>query len=140
MRIRDILRGKEQRRVATVDSNAPVAQAVAEMVASNVGSVLVLLDGAVEGIFTERDALRLWRNKEKVQDEAVLKFMTQELVIVGPDDSTETALSIMSQKNFRHLLVVDGQKLLNVLSIKDLVKAYVGTLQSSIRTMDKVLL
>jgi len=97
MKIQEILQAKAQQKVITITCNASVSQAVAEMVAANVGSVLVTIDGVIEGIFTERDALRLWRTKEKVQDEAVLKYMTQELVIVTPDDTAEHALSVMNQ-------------------------------------------
>ncbi len=137
MNIRDILLGRTNEIIA-VDGSLSVSQAVQEMVNSNVGSVLVLLNGAVEGIFTERDALRLWSAKDTSEHESVLKYMTQNLVIVTLDDSLEQAMSVMIQRNIRHLLVVDDLKLVNVLSIKDLVKAYVGTLQGSIRSMAKV--
>ena len=139
MKIRDLLAGRHKD-VITIEGHAPVSQAVAEMVAANVGSVLILIDGSIDGIFTERDALRLWFTKEKVHDEPVMRFMTGQLVIVHPEDSLEEAMSVMSQRNIRHLLVVEEEKLLAVLSIKDLVKAYVGTLEASIQQMDKVLL
>ena len=109
MKIRDLLAGRHKD-VITIEGHAPVSQAVAEMVAANVGSVLILIDGSIDGIFTERDALRLWFTKEKVHDEPVMRFMTGQLVIVHPEDSLEEAMSVMSQRNIRHLLVVEEEK------------------------------
>ncbi len=137
MTIREMLQNKK-RRVVTIDGCASVSQAVAEMLVARIGCILVLIDGVVEGIFTERDALRLWGSKENIRDEAVLKYMTQNLIIVSPEDSIEQAMSVMTQQNIRHLLVVDGQTLMSVLSIRDLVRAFVGSLQASIRSIDKV--
>ena len=137
MKIRDVVRKKDRKPIA-VDGHAPVSQAVAEMVASNVGSVLVLVDGVVEGIFTERDALKLWNQHGKVNDMAVMKFMTTNLIITNADETIENAMSVMGQKNIRHLIVVDGKKLLDVLSVKDLIKAYVGSLVANVQYMEKI--
>ena len=117
-----------------------VSQAVAEMVTANVGSVIVLLGGTVDGIFTERDALRIWNNYDAIKDSAVMKFMTTNLIITNADDTVENAMSVMSQKNIRRLLIVDGKKLLGVLTIKDLVKASVGGLMAEVQHMEKLLI
>lgn len=127
MNIRDILANKEKG-IIHVDGYATASQAVAEMVAFNVGSVIVITEGVVEGIFTERDALRVWNNHDKVKDAPVMNLMSTNLIITNPDDTIENAMSVMSQNNIRHLLVMDGKKLLGVLSIRDLVQAYAGSL------------
>lgn len=137
MDIKDILANKGKK-IIYVDGYATVSQAIAEMVAFNVGSVIVLLEGVVEGIFTERDALRVWNDYGKVKDAPVMKFMSTNLIITNPDDTIENAMSVMSQNNIRHLLIVDGKKLLGVLSIKDLIKAYAGSLVVNVQYMQKL--
>lgn len=139
MKIRDIL-AKKDKKIITVDGHAAVSQAVAEIVASNVGSVIVLLEGTVEGIFTERDALRIWNNCERVKDAPVMKFMSTNLIITNADDTVENAMSVMSQKNIRHLLITDGKRLLGVLGMKDVVKTYAGNLVANIQYMEKLLI
>lgn len=139
MTIKEILKDKD-RKIITIDGNALVSQAVAEMVSSNVGSVIVLIEGVVEGIFTERDALRIWNNKEKAGNMPVINYMSSKLVITNPEDTVEHALAIMSEKNIRHLLVIEGKNLLNILSVKDLIKTYVVSLKTDIQYIDKALL
>ncbi len=139
MKIRDIL-VKKEKKIITVDGHVTVSQAVAEMVASNVGSVIVLLQGIIEGIFTERDALRIWNNCDRVKDAPIMKFMTTNLIITDADDTVENAMSVMSQKNIRHVLIVDGKRLLGVLGMKDVVKAYAGDLVANVQYMEKLLI
>lgn len=139
MNISEIL-PKKEKKIVHVDGYATVSQAVAEMITYNVGSVIVILDGFVEGIFTERDALRIWSDHNRVKDKPIMKFMSRNLIITKPDDTIENAMSVMSQKNVRHLLVADGKKLFGVLSIKDLVKTYVGNLMADIQYMQKLII
>lgn len=139
MTIREILRDKD-RKIISIDGNATVSQAVAEMVAANVGSVIILIEGVVEGIFTERDALSLWNDRVKAGDAHVMNHMSSKLVITGPDDTVEQALAVMSEKNIRHLLVVEGKKMSNILSVKDLIKTYVVSIKADVQYIDKLLL
>lgn len=139
MKIREILAAKDKR-IISVDGHVSVSQAVAEMVISNVGSVLILMDGVVEGIFTERDTMKLWKDHEKVKDTAVMKFMTTNLVITTPDDTVDNAMTIMTQKRIRRLVVVEDRKLLSVLTIGDLVKAHAGTIEANVQRMQKIVL
>jgi len=139
MMIREILAAKDKR-IISVDGHVSVSQAVAEMLISNVGSVLILTDGVVEGIFTERDAMKLWKDHEKVKDTAVMKFMTTNLVITTPDDTVENAMTIMTQKRIRRLVIVEDRKLLSVLTIGDLVKAYASTIEATVQHMNKIVL
>ncbi|MGD1076206.1 MAG: CBS domain-containing protein [Thermodesulfovibrionales bacterium] len=137
MKMKDIL-AKKNKKIITVDGHATVSQAVAEMVSFDVGSVIVLMEGIVEGIFTERDAMRLWNNYDNVKDTPVMKFMTTNLIITNADDSIENALSVMSQKNIRHLLIVDGRNLLGVLSMKDVVRMYAGDVIANVQYVEKL--
>lgn len=126
MTIRDVISKKGKRKIVTVDGNVSVSQAVAEMVAARVGSVLVLIESSLEGIFTERDALKLWIKGESMGSQPILKFMTTQLIVTDMDDSVENAMSVMSKNNIRHLIVTEGKKIIDVLSMKDVIKAHYG--------------
>jgi len=139
MMIREILAAKDKR-IVSIDGHMSVSQAVAEMVISNVGSVLILIDDVVEGIFTERDVMKLWMDNEKVRNAPVMKFMTTNLIIVTPDDTLESAMAIMTEKHIRRLVVVENKKLLRVLTMGDIVKAYAGNIEANVRHMRKIVL
>jgi len=136
MTIRDIISKKEKRKIVTVDGNVGVSQAVAEMVSSNVGSVLVLIDSSLEGIFTERDALKLWIEGEGLGDSPVLKFMSTKLIVTDMEDSVENAMSVMNENNIRHLIVTEDKKIIDVLSMKDVIKAHYGDIETKAKYLD----
>jgi len=130
MTIREIISTKEQKKIISVDGNVGVSQAVAEMVTSKVGSVLILIESSLEGIFTERDALKLWLVDGNVKDSPVLKYMSKRLMVTDMNDSVEQAMAVMSENNLRHLIVTEDKKIVDVLSIKDVIKAHYGGIES----------
>ncbi len=67
-----------------------------------------------------------------------MKYMSKKLVITDPETTVDEALSIMTQKNIRHLIVVEDKKILGVLSMKGIVKTYAGSLKADIRYLDKL--
>lgn len=136
MTIRDIISKKEKRKIVTVDGNVGVSQAVAEMVSAKVGSVLVLIENSLEGIFTERDALKLWIKGESMGNSPVLKYMTSPLIVTDMEDSVENAMSVMSENNIRHLIVTEGKKIIDVLSMKDVIRAHYGDLGTKAKYLD----
>jgi IMP dehydrogenase len=117
--------------VIAVDSEATVDQAVNKMVERNIGAVLVMDDGAPVGMFTERDVLKCWKAHEGF-DVPVKNFMTKNLIVLQADDDLSYAMSIMIQKGVRHLPVVDKSAVVSVLSIRDVVRAQVSSLQAEV--------
>jgi signal-transduction protein with cAMP-binding, CBS, and nucleotidyltransferase domain len=117
-----ILEGKE-RRVLSIDADATVYEAVERMVGANVGSLLVEVDGRINGIFTERDYLRRVTLEGRTDKESTVReIMTSPLLVVSPETSLEECMSLMTERRIRHLPVAEGGKVIGVISIGDVVK------------------
>jgi len=136
--IRAVLESKG-RDIITVGRNVTLSEAVAFMVSKDIGALLIKGDAYPEGIITERDILRLWNSKEGIHNAPVSDFMTKKLIITGIDDTLLDAMTVMIRKNIRHLLVMDGQKVAGLLSIKDLVKERIKNNDAKIKLLDDVL-
>src|SRR5437764_15147359 len=121
-RVADILKGKEVE-LLTVDAEASVYEAVKQMVEANVGSLLVTVDGRIDGIVTERDYLRRVTLEGRTdQDTQVREIMSSPLVVVNPQTAVEECMAIMTDRRIRHVPVVDGGDIVRLGSIGDLVK------------------
>lgn len=111
------------RQVFTVSPHVSVRQAVREMNEQGVGALLVLERDHPVGIFTERDVLR--RVVDVGLDPGstpVERVMTRELVIVEPTTPVEQAMAVMTKKRCRHLPVVEGGRVVGMVSIGDLTR------------------
>ena len=122
-RVSDLLQGKEAR-LLTVASDASVYEAVKQMVEANVGSLLVTVDGRIEGIVTERDYLRrVTLEGRDEQTTPVREIMSAPFVYIAPDAAIEECMAIMTERRFRHLPVLDDEReLVGIVSIGDVVK------------------
>jgi len=120
--VSDILKGKE-RELLTIASDASVYDAVKQMVEANVGSLLVTVDGRIEGIVTERDYLRRVTLEGRTdQDAHVSEIMSSPLVVVTPSTSVDECMAVMTDRRIRHVPVVDDGEIIGLVSIGDLVK------------------
>jgi len=120
--VSDLLKGKE-RKLLTISSEASVYDAVKQMVDANVGSLLVTVDGRIEGIVTERDYLRRVTLEGRTDQETqVHEIMTSPLVVVRPDTSVDECMAIMTDRRIRHVPVVEDGEIVGMVSIGDLVK------------------
>ena len=112
----DLIAGKPPVRIAADHSVRETAQI---MLDKRIGAVLVMDGGTLQGIFTERDALRIFvatrRNPDLTNVGAV---MTKDPVTVTPDTTIEAARQLMLSKNFRHLPVLDNGTVLGVVSLR----------------------
>lgn len=109
--------------VHTIAADATVYDAVVRMVERNAGSLLVLDGDRIAGIVSERDYLRQIVVKGRTSKTTrVAEIMTSPIVYVGPAETVEEALAIMSDRRIRHLPVVDQGRLIGLVSIGDLVK------------------
>ena len=106
----------------TVTAATTVGEAAKEMDERGVGAVLVLEDGRLHGVFTERDVLRAVA-RGQVGGATVGDFMTPHPETIEPDDTTEHAAVLMIHGGFRHLPVVDGGTVVGILSIRDLMRS-----------------
>ncbi len=110
--------------LVTIGPDATVFEAIGRMVEHNVGSILVTDDGALRGIFTERDYLRRIALEGRTSRETPVRdAMTADLVTVEPDATVDACLALMTDRKIRHLPVLRDGALAGVVSIGDLVRA-----------------
>lgn len=103
------------------------------MAEKNIGALLVINEGKLEGIFTERDYARKVILKGKSSKETtVAELMTQELCCIEPHRSVEECMALMSEMDVRHLPVFEKDKLLGMISIRDVVHALLAELNITI--------
>ena len=103
----------------TVDPATTVAEAATVMGGKHVGSALVMEDGRLTGIFTERDIVRALGEHFDAAGHPVSHWMTANPKTVGSDATAEQALEMMLSGGFRHLPVVDGDQVVGMLSLRD---------------------
>jgi CBS domain-containing protein len=121
-KVSDILDAKGTE-VWTVDRDATVLDAIRLMVDRNVGSLIVTQGDVICGVFTERDYLRrIVLQGRTSKDTRVIEVTTERLVVVDPTCPVEDCMSIMTTERIRHLPVIDGGRLVGLVSIGDLVK------------------
>ncbi len=98
-----------------------VYQALEMLAECNVGALMVLQGDKLVGIFSERDYTRkIALEGRSSRETQVRDIMTAQVLTVGPKSSTDDCMALMSQKKIRHLPVVDGTKVLGMVSIRDL--------------------
>ncbi len=111
--------------VVRIDGDATVFEAVSAMVDANVGAILVTGRDAAQiaGIFTERDYLRRIAVEDRTDREThVRDVMSSPVIVVTPDTSVEEAMALMTDRRIRHAPVIDGDALVGMVSIGDLVR------------------
>ncbi len=135
-RVKDILRSKGDQ-VWSISPNATVREALQEMADKNIGAVLVMDEGRLAGIFSERDYARKVVLKGRRSDETrVAEVMTSQVVGVRLDDTVEECMALMTDKRIRHLPVVDGGEVTGIVSIGDVVKSIISEQQFLIEQLE----
>jgi CBS domain-containing protein len=111
--------------VIRIAGGATVFEAVKTMVDANVGAVLVTGENpnSIEGIFTERDYLRRIAVEGRTSRETLVRdVMTSPVLVVAPETTIEEAMALMTDRRIRHAPVVEGDRLVGMVSIGDLVR------------------
>jgi CBS domain-containing protein len=126
MTVRAILDSKGHH-VLSVVPGAKLAEAVKLLSERRIGAVLVMSQGRMEGILSERDIVRvLGERGAGVMDEPVSAVMTRKVVSCGEKDTVSEIMETMTNGKFRHLPVVENGKVAGLISIGDVVKWRVG--------------
>ena len=122
MTVRAILDTKGHH-ILSVEPEAALSAAVKILGERKIGAVLVMSRGRIEGILSERDIVRaLAERGGTVLDETVSDVMTRKVVSCRQNDTVAAIMEIMTLGKFRHLPVVEGDKVVGLISIGDLVK------------------
>jgi CBS domain-containing protein len=123
--------GQKSGEIFSVTPDTTVHDAVAMMDEKNIGAVLVMKGNKLVGMLSERDYTRkvMLRGKRSA-DTKVSEIMSSDLTVTNPNDGVEECLRVMTDKRFRHLPVLEGDKVVGIISIGDLVK-YVISCQSA---------
>ena len=124
--------------ILSIAPDARVFDALKLMADKNVGALLVMDAGQLIGIITERDYARkvILQGKSSL-DTPVREIMTGKVLCVHPDQSVEECMSLMTDKRVRHLPVMEGARLIGVLSIGDLVKEMISEQEFTIRELER---
>lgn len=109
------------RSLLTVAADATLGEAASAMAERGVGAVVVLEGESIAAILTERDVMKAVA-AGKDGSAPVTEWMTRHPDTIEPDDTTDHAASLMIHGGFRHLPVVDGGKLVGIVSIRDLMR------------------
>jgi CBS domain-containing protein len=116
-----IARNHMSRDLLTVEPGDRLGEVAQRMVARDVGAVIVLEGEELVGILTERDVLRAVA--AGIQDETLVSdWMTRDPETMSPDDTTQHAAVLMIHGGFRHMPLVEGERVVGVLSIRDLMR------------------
>jgi CBS domain-containing protein len=129
------IKGNQVFSVAPQDS---VLRAIEIMATRHVGALLVMTEGALLGIISERDYARkvILKNRSS-HDTPVSDIMTSPAISVSPDDTVHHCMQLMTERRFRHLPVVKGGRVVGMLSIGDLVKAVIQDQTEHIQQLER---
>ena len=133
--IRQILAHKPD--VYAIDPDTTVLDALRTMEQKNIGALLVMKSGQLVGIFSERDyARRMILHGRASRDTPVREVMTEDVFVIPPDATAGECMVHMTDRHIRHLPVVEGGRVMGVISIGDVVRAVIEDLRFSIHQLE----
>ena len=132
-----IINDKKHKEVISIAPSRPVYDALVILAEYKIGALAVMDGDKLVGIFSERDYARevvLQGRSSKTTH--ISEVMTAKVIAGKPNDLVDAAMRMMSEKKFRHLPVVDGEKVLGMLSLGDLVKEIIDDQQRAIQALE----
>ncbi len=127
--VRELLQAKGSD-VWSVTSDSSIFEAARRMADHNVGALLVVDSGQINGILSERDCVQKVTAKGKSsKDTSVREAMTKDVISVHPDESLDECTSIMLAKGIRHLPVIQNGKPVGMVSVRDVVTEFLSDTQ-----------
>ena len=124
--------------VWSVHPDDTVLDAIKMLAEKDIGALIVIKDDKPVGIFTERDYARnVYLKGKSSLDTAVRDVMVAPVICVKPDHTVDECMALMTAKRFRHLPIMDGDELVGMVSIGDLVKSVIAEQQFTIEQMEQ---
>lgn len=135
--VRDMIR-KKGSEVFTIASTASVLEALKLMAKHNTGAVLVMEDGEMKGILSERDCVRKLDIAGKAaKDTKVKDIMTSKVITIEVGEDLEACMKLMIERNIRHLPVYSDGKLAGMVSVRDVLREVVEVQKSMIAQLER---
>ena len=126
------------RHIWSIGPDASVYEGIQLMADKGVGALVVMEEGRLVGIISERDYARKVVLKDRSSRETkIAEIMSTQVIYARPDQSAEEGLTMMTEKRVRHLPVMNGEELVGVVSIGDLVKAIIAEQQQMIAQLEQ---
>jgi CBS domain-containing protein len=130
MRIGDVLKAKPSHEVVTIGPDAGVRELLARLAEHNVGALIVSSDGStIDGIVSERDVVRHLHSDGTVINNTVQAIMTAVVQTCDQDTQVDELMKTMTELRIRHVPVVEGDRLIGIISIGDVVKHRIDQLE-----------
>jgi IMP dehydrogenase len=139
LKVKDILREKGLEVIA-IHSDATADSAIRKMIERNIGAILVMEDNNCVGLFTERDVLKCWARNKALDKVSIKDVMSKDLLVIEPEDDLNYAMTIMTNRQIRHLPVIDKGRLVGVVSMRDVVKYHIGNLEAEVHYLKDYIL
>lgn len=134
--VRELLKIKGNQ-VWSIAYDMTVKDALQILAQKDVGALPVTKDGKLVGIFSERDYARKMAQKEECSMSTLVSdLMTSKVFYVNPDCSIEDCMALMTERHIRHLPVMEGDEMVGMVSIGDLVKAIITTQKDQINMLE----
>ena len=136
--VQQLLENKPDREILTIAPSASVREALTLMYEKDIGALLVLDEGRLVGVFSERDYVRKVIEKKEINlDSSVRELMSNPVYFISPASPVDEAMTLMSDRHIRHLPVMDGGELVGIVSIGDVVKQMILEKDSSIQSLEE---
>ena len=135
--VAELLRAKPTRPVIKVSPEQSVLDAIKILATENIGAAIVMSGDRLAGIFSERDYTRKVILKGRSSDSTrVEEIMTVNVVVVNPRTKTRDCMALMTEKNIRHLPVVDEGRVIGMVSIRDIVSDIIADQDFTIEQLE----
>ena len=135
--VRDMIR-KKGYQVFSIAPDATVLDTLSMMAEHNIGALLVMSEGEMVGIVSERDCVRKVDVMGKNANETRVKdIMTSNVITMEASQPLEECMSLMIEKNFRHMPVCEGKELLGILSVRDVLKEVIEVQQMMLSELER---
>jgi len=124
--------------VWSIEPQIKAYDALKIMAEKNIGALLVVQEGKLVGIFSERDyARKVILEGKSSKETSVSDLMTQDVLYVSPDKTVEDCMALMSAKHVRHLPVLEGDNIVGMITMRDVVREIISEKEVAIQDLEK---